>query len=194
MTFTLLTLNLLLHSAFIWGRFAVFRVNDRFSSGALVQTSALLCIFLDAVLILRRTGSNNSLDPLAIAVSAISGILFVWAVRTTGLKRLSAIFSEDLPAEIVVAGPFRFVRNPFYLAYLLAYFQALIASRSWWAACPIAVMGSLYLRAALLEEEKFQGSPLAPQYLRYRGTTGRFLPRFVLGAGSRRALSEIGES
>jgi protein-S-isoprenylcysteine O-methyltransferase Ste14 len=191
-TSLLLTLNLLLHSAFIWGRFAVFRVGDQLSPGAkLVQATAPLCILFDAILILRRSGSHSALDPLAVAVSAISGILFAWAVRTTGLRRLATIFSDNLPAELIVSGPFRFVRNPFYLAYVLAYFQALVASRSWWAACPLVVMGSLYFRAAILEEKRFLGSRLALQYRRYTATTGRFLPLLVAGAGSRRAPTEL---
>jgi protein-S-isoprenylcysteine O-methyltransferase Ste14 len=177
MTTLLLVLNLLLHSAFIWGRFVVFRLGDRLSFGAkLVQTSALLCILLDAVLIARRSGGHSLLDPLAVALSAISCVVFAWAVRTTGLQRLTAVFSEDLPRELIVSGPFRFVRNPFYAAYLLVYAQAVFASRSWWAALPLAVMGSIYFNAALLEEKKFLSSRLATQYRCYTATTGRFLP------------------
>jgi protein-S-isoprenylcysteine O-methyltransferase Ste14 len=176
-TTLLLTLNLLLHSAFIWGRFAVFRLGDRLSSGAkLVQTSALLCILFDALLIVRRSGGHNALDPLAVAVCGISGVVFAWSVRTTGLRRLTAVFSDDLPLEIIVSGPYRFVRNPFYLAYLLVYVQAIVASRSWWATLPLVWMGSIYYRAALLEEKKFLNSRLAPKYRRYIATTGRFLP------------------
>lgn len=155
----------------------MFRLGDRLSSGAkLVQTSALLCILFDALLIVRRSGGHNALDPLAVAVCGISGVVFAWSVRTTGLRRLTAVFSDDLPLEIIVSGPYRFVRNPFYLAYLLVYVQAIVASRSWWATLPLVWMGSIYYRAALLEEKKFLNSRLAPKYRRYIATTGRFLP------------------
>lgn len=180
MTTVLLTLNLLLHSAFIWGRFAVFRIGDRLPPGAkLVQISALVCILFDAVLIVRRSGGHIALDPLAVAVCGISGVVFVWAVRTTGLQRLTAVFSDDLPGELIASGPFRYIRNPFYAAYLLVYVQALVASRSWWAVLPLGGMGCLYYRAALLEEKKFLRSCLASQYRRYIATTGRFLPMLV---------------
>ena len=181
MTLLLLMLNLLLHSAFIWGRFAVFRVGDQSPSGArLFQVSVVVCILFDAVLIARRSGGHSPFDPLAIAVSAISGVLFAWAVRAVGLQRLTAVFSEDPPAELIVTGPFRFVRNPFYLSYLLVYLQALVASRSVWAVLPLALMGWLYYRAAIFEEKKFLRSSLAAQYRRYAATTGRFLPWLVL--------------
>jgi protein-S-isoprenylcysteine O-methyltransferase Ste14 len=180
MTTLLLTLNLLLHSAFIWGRFAVFRIGDRHPPGAkLVQVSALVCLLFDIVLIARRSGGHSALDPLAVAVCCISGVVFAWAVRTTGLRRLSAVFSGDLPGELIASGPFRYIRNPFYAAYLLVYVQALLASRSWWGALPLALMGSIYYRAALLEEKKFLRSSLASQYRRYIATTGRFLPMLV---------------
>jgi len=180
MTTVLLTLNLLLHSAFIWGRFAVFRIGDRLPPGAkLVQTSALVCILFDAVLIMCRTGSHSAFDPLAVVVSGMSGILFLWAIRTTGLQRLTAVFSDDLPGELIASGPFRYIRNPFYAAYLLVYAQAFVASRTWWAVLPLAWMGCLYYRAALLEEKKFLRSNLASQYRPYLATTGRFLPMLL---------------
>jgi len=189
MTPLLLALNLLLHSGFTWGRFAVFRVGDRSPAGAqLVQISALFGILFDAFLIAGRGGSHVGLDSLAIAASAASGLLFVWAVRTVGLQRLTAVFSDDSPAELIVSGPFRFVRNPFYVSYLLVYLQALVASRSWWAALPLVGMGCLYYRAALLEEKKFLSSRLAMKYRRYTATTGRFLP--VLVPRSRSPLPE----
>jgi protein-S-isoprenylcysteine O-methyltransferase Ste14 len=186
MTSLLLTANLLLHSAFIWGRFAVFRLGDRLSPGAkLIQICALLSMLFDAVLITGRAGSNAVLDCLAMGISAVSGVLFVWAVRTTGLQRLTAIFSHDAPVELIVAGPFRFVRNPFYLAYLLVYLQALVASRSFWAALPLVGMGALYHRAAIVEEKKFLCSCLASQYRGYIAKTGRFLPMFGLSSRPR---------
>jgi protein-S-isoprenylcysteine O-methyltransferase Ste14 len=190
MTPLLLTLNVLLHPAFIWGRFAVFSVADRPPAGAqLVQISALLGILLDAVLIASRGGSHLGLDSLAIAVSAASGFLFIWAVRTVGLQRLTAVFSDDAPVELIVSGPFRFVRNPFYLSYLLVYAQALVGSRSWWAALPLLGMACIYYRAALLEEKKFLGSRLAMEYRRYTATAGRFLP--VLFPRSRSPQTDI---
>jgi len=180
MSLLLLIINLLLHASFIWGRFAVFRVGDRLPEGAkLIQITSVPCIVLDALLIAGRTGDHSILDPLAIALALLSGVLFAWAVLTTGLRRLTAVFSEDLPAELIVSGPFRFVRNPFYLAYVLAYLQALVAARSWWAACPLVVMAFLYYRAALFEERKFLRGDLALQYRRYAATTGRFLPMFI---------------
>src|SRR5689334_15056133 len=106
MTLLLLTANLLLHSAFIWGRFAVFRIGDRLSPGAkVVQISALICILFDAVLIAGRAGRHAVLDGLAIGIAVMSGVLFAWAVCTTGLQRLTAVFSDDSPVELVLSGP-----------------------------------------------------------------------------------------
>jgi protein-S-isoprenylcysteine O-methyltransferase Ste14 len=180
MTLLLLTLNLLPHAAFIWGRFAVFRIGERLPPGAnLIQILATMCILFDGALIARRNGDNPAMDAVAIGAAILSGALFIWAVGTIGLQRLTAAFSEDPPTELIVSGPFRFVRNPCYLAYLLIYLQAVLASRSFWAALPLVSMASIYRRAALLEEKKFLCSRLAAQYRRYIATTGRFLPKLV---------------
>jgi protein-S-isoprenylcysteine O-methyltransferase Ste14 len=191
MSALLLSLNLALHLAFIWARFVVFRVEDRAPAGAqLVQFSAVFGILFDAVLIASRGGPHFAFDPLAIAAGAVSGLIFIWAVRTVGLQRLTAVFSKDAPDELIVSGPFRFVRNPFYLSYMMVYLQALVASRSWWAALPLAGMGWLYYRAALVEENKFLSSHLASEYRLYAARTGRFVPMLVLGSqpGQRQSI------
>jgi protein-S-isoprenylcysteine O-methyltransferase Ste14 len=131
------------------------------------------------------------LDPLAVAVCGISGVVFAWAVRTTGRQRLTAVFSDDLPGELIASGPFRYIRNPFYAAYLLVYVQALVASRSWWAVLPLAWMACLYYRAALLEEKKFLRSNLALQYRQYSATTGRFLPMLISRSRARTETPEL---
>ena len=40
------------------------------------------------------------------------------------------------------------MRNPFYVSYLLAYLQAVLASQSPWAMLPLLGMWCIYRRAA----------------------------------------------
>lgn len=177
MTKLLLVLNLSLHGAFIWGRYAVFRAHTRTPLGTrVIEVSALVCIVSGASLIAKRNRPDRVLELLAVTIAIFSGALFAWGVAAARRGRLTHAFSEDVPTELITAGPFRFVRNPFYLSYILAYFQALLASSSLWAAIPLAWMAALYLRAARVEEKKFLASPLGGEYRRYAAQTGRFLP------------------
>jgi len=177
MKWLLLALNLSLHAAFIWGRNAVFRVDGRPPRGVrIIEFSAALSLIAGGTLIVRRPAVFLPLDLLAVACAVLSGALFAWGVATTRCGQLTAAFSEDAPAELITSGPFRFVRNPFYVSYLLAYLQAVLASRSPWSLLPLLGMWCIYRRAAALEEQKFRRSYLAKTYSRYAACTGRFLP------------------
>lgn len=177
MTWVQLLLNVGLHGLFIWGRYAVFRIDGRTPRGArLIEVAAVASILAGLLLIGLRDGPDDVFDPMAAAVAGLSGGLFLWAVRTVYRDRLTAAFSDDLPRELIAAGPYRWVRNPFYLSYLLAYVHAAVASRSPWAVVPLLLMAGIYGTAAVLEERKFACSDFAEAYRAYARRTGRFLP------------------
>ena len=127
-------------------------------------------------LIATRGGPQLGLDIVAILLAVSSAGLFAWGVATVDRGRLTAAFSQDVPTELITAGPFRHIRHPFYLSYLLVYVQGGAASRSGWAIIPFLWMAALYVRAALLEERKFLDSALAAEYRRYAARTARFIP------------------
>jgi protein-S-isoprenylcysteine O-methyltransferase Ste14 len=106
----------------------------------------------------------------------MGGILFFWALRAHGRRPLSAAFSPDEPAHLVDWGPYRFIRHPFYSAYLLTWLAGFVATARFALIPTIVVMFWIYWRAADLEEKKFAASPLAENYRRYSQLTGRFLP------------------
>jgi protein-S-isoprenylcysteine O-methyltransferase Ste14 len=167
-----------LHAAFIVGRFAIFRLDGPAPPMArVIEVSAVICIVAGSALILSRAGGSPYLDALALASGVISGALFVAGVRTLSGRRLTAAFSTDVPAFLITTGPYRQVRNPFYLAYLLCYVEALFASRSPWALLPLAWMTAIYWSAARQEERKFMSSGLALEFAAYQRSTGAFLPR-----------------
>jgi len=172
-----LLLNAALHSLFIWGRFAVFRLESPKPCGVwLIEGAAMASILAGWMLIGLRDGVQAMTDWIAVAVALASGGLFLWGLRTVRQHRLTAAFSDDVPQELITTGPFRFVRNPFYLSYLLAYCHAVCASQSWLAAIPLAIMAAIYATAARFEERKFLRSELAGAYQKYARRTGRFLP------------------
>lgn len=177
LTILLLATNLGSHAAFIWGRYRVFRIDNRTPVGVrLIEASAVACILVGFGLIVTRDGPQPGLDMFAVVLAISSSALFGWGVATVQRGRLTAAFSSDVATELITDGPFRYVRHPFYVSYLLCYFQALILSRSGWAILPLLWMAGIYIHAALLEEQKFLNSPLAGEYHRYAARTGRFIP------------------
>lgn len=178
MTAGLLAAYLALHAAFIWGRIAVFRIDGPTPPGVrVIEHCAAISIALGATLIAFRSTGHMSLDCLGLVLAVTSAALFAWGVATVDRKQLTAAFSADAPLALVTRGPFRYVRNPFYLAYIIAHAIPLFATRSPWALPGLLVMSAIYVRAALLEERKFLRSDLAPAWRAYQRRTGRFLPR-----------------
>ena len=139
---------------------------------AFSSVSALL--HLAAIL---ATPESTPIQILAAASLYASGLaLFFWALRANRERRLSAAFSLDSPRHLVTWGPYRFIRHPFYTAYLMTWTAGFAGTGRLWLLPTIVAMVAIYARAARMEEGKFAESPLAGEYRAYHQVTGRFLP------------------
>jgi protein-S-isoprenylcysteine O-methyltransferase Ste14 len=114
--------------------------------------------------------------------------LFNWARTTTLANRITAAFDTDQPAFLVTAGPYRFVRHPFYISYIVCWAGSSLAANSLilWMLC--LALSVVYIVAALIEENKFKESALAIDYKRYSENVGFFFPKVL--ALSRQSWSE----
>ena len=90
-----------------------------------------------------------------------------------------------MPEAVCSQGPYRLVRHPIYLSYLLAWLAALMALPHWLTAAIFALNATLFVLVAFDDERKLAGSALAPDYAAYRARTGMFLPRFSRAAPGR---------
>lgn len=125
-------------------------------------------------------------DPLAsgIANLAAGGGLIVaglalylaciWPFATIGRGTPAPI---DAPVHLVVVGPYRFVRNPMYLAVLSVIFgQALVARSSQLALYGLAV-GLLFGLFVVGYEELALRRQFGDEYTEYRQRVPRWIPR-----------------
>jgi protein-S-isoprenylcysteine O-methyltransferase Ste14 len=120
---------------------------------------------------------NIGLFAVACVVLAIALLLFEWARRTVRGHYFSWIFSSDTPTFLCTDGPFAYVRNPFYTSYLLTMAATLMIRPGVYRAAVFLAMVVYFVAAALHEERKFGRSAIAADYARYKGRTGRFLPK-----------------
>jgi len=104
-------------------------------------------------------------------------VLFNWARKATLSSRFTAAFDTDEPKFIFKDGPYRFVRHPFYVSYILFWFGSSLAANYLIMWLLFIVLITIYVIAALLEEKKFQKSPLAGDYALYMKRTGFLFPR-----------------
>lgn len=126
--------------------------------------------------------ANRPLGPAwpgAVFLFGAALALFFAAVRASSAARLTVAFATDQPHVLLVHGPYRVVRHPFYTAYLIFWVATATARPGWAPWVAAAGFGIVYWLAGRREEAKFAQSGLAGAYAAYRRRAGMFLPRGV---------------
>lgn len=125
--------------------------------------------------------ATSTLDPLRLCIGivllSIATTLFWCTVRACGSRRLTAIFENDVPFQLVRRGPYRYIRHPFYASYTMFWLAGWIASDSILALISAGIMLGFYLDAGRKEERKFSSSMLATEYDEYRRHAGLMIPK-----------------
>lgn len=163
---------------FVIGAFTIFgKPKDGTPSRSF--TSALILLSMGSLLIwVTKTEIftlQNIVFGLLLNVSSIC--LFFYTSSSLRKIQLSPIFSLDKPTKLILDGPYRYIRHPFYTSYILAFCAAAIYTDRILAWSIVFVVYGLYLRASEQEECKFFDSTLKDEYLAYMQRVGRFLPR-----------------
>jgi len=118
---------------------------------------------------------------LAICLCLLALVLFASACRATRGQPLSLAFDPAPAARIVMDGPYRYVRHPFYISYSITWLAGALAT-SWWPAWLMAgLMLCAYACAAASEERALLRSH-PDDYSNYRTRTGAFVPRLMMRA------------
>lgn len=109
------------------------------------------------------------------ALFAVSAAILSAAVIATRLEPPRLAF-EGAPRNLVVGGPYRFVRHPFYLAYILFWCGCALATQHVLSVLLLALLAAVYVIAASGEERDFAVSAMAAGYDLYRRRTGFLWP------------------
>ena len=114
---------------------------------------------------------------LGLLLELISFALFWAAIRASRQRQLRLAFDPGNPRSFVDIGPYRYVRHPFYVSYIILWAGWALATWSPWALVSLAVMVCLYIYAARDEERKFGLTDMAGDYAAYRQRVGFFFPK-----------------
>lgn len=101
--------------------------------------------------------------------------LLVWTMRTLG-KNLTDTVVTRQNHTLVVGGPYRWVRHPFYNAALLMAGAVSLITANWFFIAAGSVLFCLFLIRARKEEENL-AIRFGDSYREYRGRTGMVWPR-----------------
>lgn len=161
-------------ASFVWGMVRHFRRLGRPSTSMLI--TALLAAVFAALQLAVLTRRPHRMAVSALVLYGASATLFWWAVRVS-CGTLAACGQGFVSTRVIVIGPWRYVRHPFYLSYNLAWFAGFVATAWWPLAISAIAMAALYEHFAREEEKGFLRSSLAPEYRQYMHHAGKYLPR-----------------
>jgi protein-S-isoprenylcysteine O-methyltransferase Ste14 len=116
---------------------------------------------------------ERALPGALLAVLAVS--LYEWTRRTVFGRSFYMGLAGEVPDVICESGPYRYLRHPFYVSYLLAFVGMIVATPTVIAALVFALNVVLFVYMALDDERTLARSPLAAAYAAYKARTGTLL-------------------
>jgi protein-S-isoprenylcysteine O-methyltransferase Ste14 len=124
-----------------------------------------------------RPAELGAIEVVGLVVGAAGGALALWCILTFAFVGKGTPAPFDPPRQLVVRGPYRFVRNPMYLGAALAVCGAALFYRS----IPLLAYAGLFLLATHLfvvgYEEPTLARTFGADYEAYRARVGRWLIR-----------------
>ena len=167
---------------FVMAMIAFFRARDGLA-GQRLLLFASIAIGLTAVV--ASLAGRMTVGGVSLAIGSLLAVaaqtIFWSAVRSHGANRPSGAFAIDPPSVIVRRGPYRWVRHPFYLAYILGFAAGAVFTENVWVWLVPIWMQAMYMVAAHQEEQLVLSSPFAAEYSEYKRQVGAFFPKWPRG-------------
>ena len=110
-------------------------------------------------------------------VSAAAAALYVWCVWNFAAVGGGTPGLWDAPSRFVAAGPYRWVRNPIYIAALLIVLGEAWLFMSLWLLAYAGAMAVFFHLFVTGYEERTLRRRFGGTYLEYRRTVSRWIPR-----------------
>ena len=136
----------------------------------------LSLVHLGAVFLLEPRSDAFGVAGLMMYTAAVA--LFLSAIEAARRTRLQRAFVDlPLPERLITDGPYRWVRHPFYLGYIIGALAPMVSLDHMVVFVVSALMVLMTVTAAFREEQVWLSSPRADAYREYRRRTGMFVPK-----------------
>jgi protein-S-isoprenylcysteine O-methyltransferase Ste14 len=111
---------------------------------------------------------------VGVALFAAGIALFIWAIATFRRAGTSVQTSEPTTA-IAASGPYRFTRNPIYLAMLIGQIALAIGFNSLWILATLVLFYFVLRYGVVAREESYLERKFGRAYLDYKGRVRRWV-------------------
>ena len=112
---------------------------------------------------------------VGIVMCGMTGALWIWTFHQLGANLTDTVVTRRAHT-LVTAGPYRWVRHPFYGCVAIFITGAALAAANWFVAVTGAICFWLIVIRTRTEEEHLLAR-FGAAYEAYRARTGRFVPR-----------------
>jgi protein-S-isoprenylcysteine O-methyltransferase Ste14 len=139
---------------------------------------AITSVTLHVVLLLAADSTPFPMLLIGMVCFLLANWLFWTAVASHGNQRPGVVFGPAVPEKLTVCGPYKVVRHPFYLAYVLSFLGSSCVGLHWVQFVTTGLLFLCYNHAAAGEERMLTSDPsgLHAEYARYAKRTWRWLP------------------
>jgi protein-S-isoprenylcysteine O-methyltransferase Ste14 len=112
---------------------------------------------------------------IGVGLGVLGSVLLIWTMHTLGRNITDTVVTRK-EHSLVVRGPYRWVRHPFYLAFLLGVTAISVVLANWlvWL---FGITAFVLLVIRTRKEEENLLARFGDNYRRYREQTGAFFPR-----------------
>lgn len=120
-------------------------------------------------------GLTREIPYWGLAIVSIPSMLIIFSVIWTFRKVETGLEPWSTTSAIVTSGPFRFSRNPIYLAFFIVPVAIGVKINSFWPLIMIVPIALIISHVAIKKEEAYLESKFGQIYLDYKSKVRRWL-------------------
>lgn len=114
---------------------------------------------------------------VGVALAIPTAGLLIWTFRSLG-KNITDTVVTRRDHKLVTTGPYRWIRHPFYVSFVLAVITGSLVAANWFFfACGVAAFVMLAIRMRIEEAKLIER--FGDDYRQYMKKTGAFFPRLT---------------
>jgi protein-S-isoprenylcysteine O-methyltransferase Ste14 len=147
--------------------------------GVIVRPPLLYGVALIVVFVLRWFWPVPIVDHTVVVWLGLVLVVFGVGIAIWGRGAMQAAGTNVDPCRpttaIVNSGPFRFSRNPLYMALMLMFFGLSLALNTWWGIVVLVPLVIVMHYGVVLREERYLNQKFGVSYQQYRSKVRRYI-------------------